>query len=156
MDTTLTRQMMDACLTAEKIQQMLPKLPAGVTPLYIHIVDALHEMEENGERTRVSDLAERLHLSLPGATRPLRALKDLGAVTKETAEDDRRSVSIHLTPLGNAWYEQYVASFHRKLAGIFSGISDEDARTMVRVVDTMYCRMRENGYGAGSSSSKER
>lgn len=42
------KRMLDACYQAKRIREMLPALPAGVTPSYIHFLDVIQIMERQG------------------------------------------------------------------------------------------------------------
>lgn len=56
MNVELMKRMMDACYLAQRVRGMLPPLPAGVTPAYIHYLDIIEMLEKrvSGQRYRIS------------------------------------------------------------------------------------------------------
>jgi DNA-binding MarR family transcriptional regulator len=62
--------------------------------------------EAPGERMRMCDLAERLHLSPSGITRRLDGMVKQGLVARQPSTDDRRVMLAVLTPEGKALLEQ--------------------------------------------------
>ena len=50
MNQRLVKQMFDACYMAKRTRDMLPPLPEGVQPSYIHYLDCMQELEEKGKQ----------------------------------------------------------------------------------------------------------
>ena len=46
MTIELIKRLLDACYEAKRIRDMLPPLPDGVTPSYIHFLDVIEQMEK--------------------------------------------------------------------------------------------------------------
>ena len=127
MNADNTKLLMDSFRDAELALAAMPELPKGVTPLYIHVLDAITQLEEQGRDARVSDVAERLGTSLPGVTRAVNSLEGLGLVKKEKAAGDRRIVILRLSASGREVHEQYVVRYIDALSRLLGDISDEDA-----------------------------
>lgn len=127
MNADNTKLLMDSFRDAELALAAMPKLPKSVTPLYIHVLDAITQLEEQGRDARVSDVAERLGTSLPGVTRAVNSLEGLGLVKKEKAAGDRRIVILRLSDSGREVHEQYVVRYMDALSRLLGDISDEDA-----------------------------
>lgn len=127
MNADNTKLLMDSFRDAELALAAMPELPKGVTPLYIHVLDAITQLEEQGRDARVSDVAERLGTSLPGVTRVVNSLEGLGLVKKEKAAGDRRIVILRLSASGREVHEQYVVRYMDALSRLLGDISDEDA-----------------------------
>lgn len=127
MNADNTKLLMDSFRDAELALAAMPELPKGVTPLYIHELDAITQLEEQGRNARVSDVAELLGTSLPGATRALNSMEALGLVKKEKAAGDRRIVILRLSDSGREVHEQYVVRYMDALSRLLGDISDEDA-----------------------------
>ena len=62
MNVELMKHMMDACYLAQRVRGMLPPLPAGVTPAYIHYLDIIEMLEKQGVRAKISDISDALDL----------------------------------------------------------------------------------------------
>ena len=46
MDIQTIKAMFDACYQAKRIRDLLPALPEGVTPSYIHYLDTIESLEQ--------------------------------------------------------------------------------------------------------------
>ena len=74
MEIATIKAVLDACYQAQRIRAMLPTLPDGVTPSYIHFFDLIETMEQKGMRVKVSDISDRLGIPRPGVTRTVKAV----------------------------------------------------------------------------------
>ena len=74
---------MDACYQAKRIREMLPALPAGVTPSYIHFLDVIDIMERQGIPVKISDISDYLKIPRPGVTRTVREMEEKGYLRKQ-------------------------------------------------------------------------
>mgnify|MGYP000582721052 CR=1 FL=1 len=82
MNVELMKRMMDACYLAQRVRGMLPPLPAGVTPAYIHYLDIIEMLEKQGVRAKISDISDALDLPRPGVTRTVKAMEAKGYLKK--------------------------------------------------------------------------
>lgn len=62
MDIQTIKAMFDACYQAKRIRDLLPALPKGVTPSYIHFLDIIESLEQQGMKVKVSDISDALKL----------------------------------------------------------------------------------------------
>lgn len=69
------KKMMDACYIAKRAWDMLPSLPQGVAPSYIHYLDIIEMLESRGVRVKVSDISETLNRPRPGVTRTVKEME---------------------------------------------------------------------------------
>ena len=60
------KRMLDACYQAKRIREMLPALPSGVIPSYIHFLDVIQIMERQGSAVKISDISDYLNIPRPG------------------------------------------------------------------------------------------
>ena len=70
--------MLDACYQAKRIREMLPALPSGVTPSYIHFLDVIQIMERQGSAVKISDISDYLNIPRPGVTRTVKEMDICG------------------------------------------------------------------------------
>ena len=75
MDNRMIKRMLDACYQAKRIREMLPPLPSGVMPSYIHYLDVIDMMEKEGISVKISDISDRLHIPRPGVTRTVKEME---------------------------------------------------------------------------------
>ena len=50
MTTENMKALLDACYQAKRVRELLPALPKGVSPSYIHYLDTIEELERRGVR----------------------------------------------------------------------------------------------------------
>ncbi|MGN0241294.1 MAG: MarR family winged helix-turn-helix transcriptional regulator [Candidatus Weimeria sp.] len=144
MNPELTRALLDSFYLAEQTFTTLPPLPDGMTPQYVHIIDAIMQIEQKNGSVCVSDVAVWFHISVPGITRSIRALEQMGIVEKIHDDKDRRVVHITLTGKGRKWHGIYVEEYHAKLAEVLSGIPETDARTTIATIKSVVNLMKSN------------
>ena len=46
MTTTALKQLLDSCFVAKRVIETLPELPPGMKPRHIHVLDAVHTLQE--------------------------------------------------------------------------------------------------------------
>ena len=140
------KRMLDACYQAKRIRDMLPPLPKGVTPSYLHYLDVMETLEQQGLPVRVSDISDTLHLPRPGVTRAVKEMEAKGYLQKQASAEDGRVTYLTITDAGRALSAQYNTKYFRALLPYLNAISDQDADTMIRTIGTFYqvmCERRE-------------
>ena len=50
---------MDACYMAKRARELLPELPKGVTPSYIHYLDIIQRLESQNIKVKISDIRDQ-------------------------------------------------------------------------------------------------
>ena len=141
------KRMMDACYQAKRIREMLPALPAGVTPSYIHFLDVIDIMERQGIPVKISDISDYLKIPRPGVTRTVQEMEEKGYLRKQVAAEDGRVTYISITEQGRALSRKYNDDVFNSLVAPLSEISEEDAETMIQTIETFYqvmCERRDH------------
>lgn len=138
MTVKTAKEMMDAFYMAGRIQGMLPPLPKGIIPSFIHILDALKSMDEAGEPVRASDLSEKLNVARPGITRALNEMERQDLIRREPSEKDRRVTELKMTEKGRNILETYSEEYFQNLVQELGQISEEDAAVTIQTIDTFY------------------
>ena len=88
------KAMFDACYLAKRSRDLLPPLPNGVTPSYIHYLDVIESLEKQGVSVKVSDISDALDIPRPGVTRTVKEMETKGYLYKQTSESDGRVTDI--------------------------------------------------------------
>ena len=83
---------------------------------------------ENQEQIPLSELAERMQLSLPAVSRLVEGLVKRGWATREEAPDDRRCKLIQITPEALATYRELAALRISALRAFVETLSSEELR----------------------------
>lgn len=143
MDIQTIKAMFDACYQAKRIRDLLPALPEGVTPSYIHYLDTIESLEQCGERVKVSDISDALQIPRPGVTRTVKEMEAKGYLCKRTSPDDGRITYISITQAGKELSQKYNEQYFNRLAPFLQDISQEDAQCTIQTIERFYRVMSE-------------
>ena len=143
MDIQTIKAMFDACYQAKRIRDLLPALPGGVTPSYIHYLDTIESLEQRGERVKVSDISDALQIPRPGVTRTVKEMEAKGYLYKRTSPDDGRITYISITQAGKELSQKYNEQYFNRLAPFLQDISQEDAQCTIQTIERFYRVMSE-------------
>jgi len=141
MNVEIVKELLDTCFLAKKITEMTPTLPTGMAPRHNNIIDAIYVLSQEKERVFISDISKRLNTTAPSITKLVGQLEKMGYLIKIGHKEDKRFVSLQLTDAGVAHYEAFVRSYHNDLAEILAVLSDEECRTAIDVVKTLYAKV---------------
>lgn len=147
MTIELIKRMMDACYQGKRIRDMLPPLPKGVTPAYIHYLDAIQSLEQDGIQVKISDISDTLNLPRPGVTRTVKEMEAGGYLHKIASPEDGRVTYISITEAGRELSQTYNFEYFSALAPFLEAISEKDARQMIQTMETFYeimCKRRDS------------
>lgn len=139
------KNLVDACYEAKRIRELLPPLPQGVAPSYIHFLDVIGQAERRGEKAKVSDISTALHIPLPGVTRTLKEMEAKGYVEKKASAEDGRVTYLAVTEAGRQLSRRYDEQYFKGLEPLVDHISGEDAECTVRTIHAFYEIMCEKG-----------
>ncbi|KAB8287016.1 MarR family transcriptional regulator [Bifidobacterium ramosum] len=132
------RRLLDACWKAKAITELMPALPAGIKPRYIHVIDAVwHLNRPNGQQygtARVGDVSAFLGVTTPSVTKLVGDMADLGLLVKHADQTDRRAVTLTLTGRGLDLRRTYVEEYHAHLSRVLAGITADQCETVVRTL----------------------
>ena len=143
MTVELIKRMMDACYLAKRARDMLPPLPDGVMPSYIHYLDVIQMLEKKGIDVKVSDISDTLKIPRPGVTRTVKEMEKKGYLRKIASLDDGRVTYISITESGKELHQKYDEQYFNALAPYMSEISEEEAKNMVQTIEKFYQIMCE-------------
>ena len=143
MDIQTIKAMFDACYQAKRIRDLLPPLPKGVTPSYIHYLDTIDALERQGMRVKVSDISDALHIPRPGVTRTVKEMEAKGYLCKQSSPDDGRITYLAMTQAGKELSGRYNDQYFSRLAPLLQDISEEDADCTIRTIERFYEVMSE-------------
>ena len=116
---------------AKRTRDLLPPLPEGVQPSYIHYLDCMQELEEKGKQVRISALSEFLNIPRPGVTRTVKEMEAKGYLQKMASPDDGRVTFLTATEKGRKLHQKYDEEY-------FDSISEEEAETMIATIEKFY------------------
>lgn len=147
MTTDKIKQMMDACYMAKRVRELLPRLPQGVAPSYIHYLDVIRQLEAKGIKAKISDISDVLNIPRPGVTRTVKDMENKGYLRKFSAPEDGRITYITITEEGKKLSDKYDIKYYGELSKYLDDISQEEADCMINTIEKLYkvmCERRIN------------
>lgn len=143
MTIELIKRLLDACYEAKRIRDMLPPLPDGVTPSYIHFLDVIEQMEKNGTSVKVSDISDALNL-------PASRRDENGKGDGEKRLSDQKAVRrgcTHPVPFHYRRRQKLSAKYNEQVFNALlpdlEAISGADAECTIRTIERFYRVMCE-------------
>lgn len=143
MTTRNIKHLLDAFYQAKRVRELMPALPKGVTPAFIHYLDTIAALQQQGVRVKVSDISDALHIPRPGVTRTVKDMVDGGYLEKSASEEDGRVTYLTITEKGRMLSQVFDSEFFAQLAPLLADVSDEDAATTIRTIEKVYQVMSE-------------
>lgn len=148
------RRLLDACWKAKAITELMPPLPRGFKPRYVHVVDAIWHINEAGgsqstPRARVGDVSAFLGVTTPSITKLVGEMAELGLVTKHASDADRRAVTLALTERGLEIRRVYVEDYHAHLSQLLGDLSVDQCEAAVATIVQTLQLMREDAARQG-------
>lgn len=143
MKTKNIKALLDACYEAKRVRELLPALPKGVTPSYIHYLDKIDELEKQGRSVKVSDISQAFHIPRPGVTRTIKEMEKKGYLKKISSTEDGRITYVSMTEKGKHLSLTYNERFFGKLSPMLADISDEEAECTIHTIKKLYRIMSE-------------
>lgn len=137
------KALLDACYQAKRVRELLPELPKGVMPSYIHYLDIIEELEGKGVRVKVSDISDALKLPRPGVTRTVKEMEDKGYLQKIASTEDGRVTYLSITEEGKKLSRIHNEQFFAKLSPLLADIPEEDALCTIETIEKLYKVMTE-------------
>lgn len=138
MTTRNIKHLLDAFYQAKRVRELMPALPKGVTPAFIHYLDTIAALQQQGVRVKVSDISDALHIPRPGVTRTVKDMVDGGYLEKAASEEDGRVTYLTITEKGRTLSQVFDREFFAQLAPLLADVSDEDAATTIRTIEKVY------------------
>ncbi|MDD7639095.1 MAG: MarR family transcriptional regulator [Subdoligranulum variabile] len=143
MTTRNIKHLLDAFYQAKRVRELMPALPKGVTPAFIHYLDTIAALQQQGVRVKVSDISDALHIPRPGVTRTVKDMVDGDYLEKAASEEDGRVTYLTITEKGRMLSQVFDSAFFAQLTPLLADVSDEDAATTIRTIEKVYQVMSE-------------
>ena len=138
MTIKLIKRMMDACYQAKRVRDMLPPLPDGVMPSYIHFLDCIQTLAQQGVQVKVSDISDTLNLPRPGVTRTVKEMEAKGYLKKTASAEDKRVTYLSVTEAGAQLSKKFDEQYFTALAPYLQHIPEADVETTIRTIEAFH------------------
>lgn len=137
MDTRELKELLDACFMAKRLVDGLPKLPDGIRPRHLHVLETIYETERERGFCRVGDVSQCLNITMPSITKLIRELEERGMLEKGPDPDDGRAIRVHLTAKGEQCVQRHVILFHEKWCRALVDVSGEQAAQTAAIIQRL-------------------
>ncbi|MCI9360308.1 MAG: winged helix-turn-helix transcriptional regulator [Hungatella sp.] len=141
MNTTSLKHLLDACFTAKHIIETMPALPKGMKPRHIHVLDSVNEACREQEECRISDVSNRLNITMPSITKLIQELEIMGMLERYADDVDKRVNLLKLTDKGKAHVKKYVQDFHENWVKHLHDISDQQVEESIKMIERLHDTM---------------
>lgn len=138
MDRIMIKKLIDTCFDAKKVTETMPKLPEGLKPRHIHVIDCIVELGKIKDNICVSDVSSTLNITTPSVTKLINELYEKKVINKYSGNDDKRFVSLSLSHIGEEYYKKYVVDYHNILSERLNGLTDEQCKNAIEVIEKLY------------------
>lgn len=132
------KRMFDACYKAKRVREMLPPLPKGVMPSFIHYLDVIKKLEATGVQVKISDISNVMNIPRPGVTRTVKDMESKGYLKKIASPTDKRITYITLTASGKKLSQKYDEDYFTALVPYLDNIPEENIDITVNTIEMFY------------------
>ena len=132
------KRMFDACYKAKRVREMLPPLPKGVMPSFIHYLDVIKKLEATGVQVKISDISNVMNIPRPGVTRTVKDMESKGYLKKIASPTDKRITYITLTASGKKLSQKYDEDYFTALVPYLDNIPEENIDITVNTIEKFY------------------
>lgn len=132
-----------ACISAKRTAQFLPDPPPGLRKRHVYIIMICYDLSQELDEVRMSDVANKINMTLPSITRNITTLEENGYLRKEENSEDKRVVNILLTDKGLELYRKDVYDFHKENSELLKEIPEEAIQTTIKTIHKIYHMMEK-------------
>ena len=118
--------------------RLLRSLLGGVDRVSETQLRLLRELDKVDGPTRLKDLADAVRLSSSTVSQAVDALVNLGVIERCQDADDRRAVSIQLTPAGFQGRDRSVDFFTTRMRELLQTVTPEEQATFFKVLQHIW------------------
>jgi MarR family 2-MHQ and catechol resistance regulon transcriptional repressor len=137
----------NAVVTVKRTATDLENFAAGyckqvdLSPGRLNVLMALNAQPEKS--MALSDIGEYLVITRPNVTGLIDGLVADGLVKRIDHPEDRRMVLAQLTTQGREFMRKFVPYHHRALSAVMAGMTKQEKRQLVALLDKLRTRLRE-------------
>ncbi|HHX78174.1 MAG TPA: MarR family transcriptional regulator [Acholeplasmataceae bacterium] len=90
---------------------------------------------EDNIKIKLTDIANKLELTLPAVTHKVNDLEERGLLVKKVSTNDRRVVNLELTTDAKKELDSIVDSYYNPLFILMDRLGKEDSKTLLKILD---------------------
>ncbi|MCA1202181.1 MarR family winged helix-turn-helix transcriptional regulator [Priestia flexa] len=114
MDTSkILDDILDAIYLAKDTTKIFPTFPEHIKTSHLYVLYAIYQL---GNEVRVTDISNKMLITLPNITNLVKELEKLGLVKKRALETDKRVSLVRLTDEGFHILDKYYLDYNKRVA----------------------------------------
>lgn len=104
------------------------------------VMSAIRKIEkvQGKDKSGIVRIADRLHVSSPAISRTITALEKRGYAERYIDKDDRRSIGVRLTPLGEEVYEGECERLSGFTDGVLKRMGEVKVNTLISLSNELF------------------
>lgn len=106
-----------------------------------HVLFLVYNLK-NGDPVTVSEIADRMGVTLAAVTHSMNSLDDEGMIVRITNAEDRRVVLIKLTKKGVGEIKKFKKELSEKISALIETLGEEDSKNLIRIVKKISANYR--------------
>lgn len=121
-------EILDSIYLAKDTTKIYPAFPEKIKTSQIYVLYALYQL---GREARVSDIANKILITLPNITKLVNELETMGFVIKTPEKTDKRVTLVKMTDEGFNLLDKYYLKYKRKIAEQLEKVDSKKFELMV-------------------------
>src|SRR5690625_2414794 len=106
-------EILDSIYLAKDTTNIFPTITENIRTSHIYVLYTLYQL---GREARVSDIANKILITLPNITKLVNELETKGLVKKTPDKTDKRVIIVKMTDEGYNLLDKYYLKYKRKIA----------------------------------------
>lgn len=122
---------LDALYLARDTTKIYPTFPENIKTSHLHVLYALYQL---GREARVSDIANKILITLPNITKLVNELESMSLVIKIPDQADKRVTMVKMTDEGYNLLDKYYLQYKHTIAGQLEKVDAEKYKVMINSI----------------------
>jgi DNA-binding MarR family transcriptional regulator len=89
---------------------------------------------EENQKVKLSDISQRLHVTLPAVTHKVNMLETSGLIERKPSHDDKRVTYVNLTPKGNSILNETKETYYKHLFEVMDQLGEEETEVFMNIL----------------------
>ncbi|MDA5836317.1 MarR family transcriptional regulator [Listeria monocytogenes] len=121
-------EILDSIYLAKDITKVFPTFPENIRTSHIYVLYTHYQL---GREARVSDIANKILITLPNITKLVNELETKGLVQKTPDKMDKRVILVKMTDEGYNLLDKYYLKYKRKIAEQLEKVDSKKYELMI-------------------------
>lgn len=121
-------EILDSIYLAKDTTNIYPTFPENIRTSHIYVLYTLYQL---GREARVSDIANKILITLPNITKLVNELETMSLVKKTPDQTDKRVILVEMTDEGYNLLDKYYLQYKRKIAEQLEEVDSKKYELMI-------------------------